>query len=340
MATTLYMSPISLIIQYLNNQGIIAQGAKLYTYVGGASATPVTTYTDSSGLVANPNPMTLQGGGRPASASSALVAFWVPAGTVIRLVVNDAGGNQLVFLDNITSLNDPSSTGNALTQLANPASGSGSDLVANAQRSYDVFASMRSANVPVLASGQTLIVAAEGQTTINDGLGGSFYWDSTNTNADDNFTYIKPSGAAGAGRYVRLLEAQPVLIGAGTFTAALSGMTGTVNVTCQYLLETLTYGGVTFKRVTLVVGTGNNPTYTGTSNATTMTLTGIPATIVPATNTPMQSMPLEDNGAWAQGFVQWLAGVLTFGKTFPTAGAFTASATKGIPSFTFVYTVG
>ena len=62
----------------------------------------------------------------------------------------------------MAALDDPFSL---LAILANPASGSGADLIANAMRSYDVFASVRGANVPVLTGNQTLVIDVEGALT-------------------------------------------------------------------------------------------------------------------------------------------------------------------------------
>lgn len=202
MATTFYMCPLSLIAQWFNNIGFMAAGGSLVTYVAGTVSTPVTTYTDSTGIVANPNPMTLSSSGRPVSASGAPVAFWVPSGTVVKFVAFDVGGNQLDVLDNVVALGDPAVM---LSELANPATGFGADLVANAMRSYDVFASLRAANVPVLTGNQTLIVDVEGALLVNDGQGGIFYWSSTSTAADDGVNVIKPTAilSANPGRYLR-----------------------------------------------------------------------------------------------------------------------------------------
>lgn len=224
MAQTVYMSGISLIVQYLTNIGVLAQGATLATYVGGSVSTPVTTYSDSTGVNANPNPMTLSQGGRPAAASGAPVAFWVPGGTLVKLVVIDTGGNILVNLDNVPAINDLTNTSSALQALlASPASSNlagsgpvaGADLVANAVKSYDVFADVRAANAPILASGQTLTIEVQGGSAVNDGLGGEFYWSAVSTSTDDGKTVLKPTSVAtaAAGRYLRIIPLSTDLIG-------------------------------------------------------------------------------------------------------------------------------
>ena len=90
----------------------------------------------------------------------------------------------------------------------------GADLVANAIKSYDVFADVRAANTPNLASGQTLIIEVQGGISVNDGLGGNFYWSAGSLIADDGRTVLKPNTNTGNGRYLRywgLGQPQPVL---------------------------------------------------------------------------------------------------------------------------------
>lgn len=201
MATTLYMSPISLIVQYLTQLGLLAAGGTLNTYVGGSVGTPVTTYTDSTGLVANPNPMTLSAAARPVSSTGAPTAFWAPSGTLIKLNVVDANSNQLVVLDNIPLLNDPAATNSLAIALANPAAGEGASLVANAMISYSNVAAMRAGGTPAPVAGQTLIVATQGLNSNGDGLGALYYWSASSSATDNGVTIIAPSGAV-TGRYL------------------------------------------------------------------------------------------------------------------------------------------
>jgi hypothetical protein len=252
--TTYYMSGISLILQYLTALGVlqVAAGGKLYTNVGGMVATPVTTYTDSTGTVPNANPLTLSSVGTPSSASGAPVAFWVPGGTVVQLIVTDALGNQLFFLDNVPALNDLTGASTSLaTQLASAASSNvsgqgpvaGVDLVANAVKSYDVFADVRAANTPQLVTGQTLNIEVQGGLAAGDGLGGFFYWSPTSTAADDGRTVLKPNTAGGPGRWLRYYPlGVPLLIVKG---AAQQVASSTVLANDNTLFATLA-GGATY----------------------------------------------------------------------------------------------
>ena len=71
---------------------------------------------------------------------------------------------------------------------------------------------------------------------------------------------------------------------------------------------------------------------TGTSNATTMTMTGLPAAVTPANQDTEVLCILHDNGADVHGFatIDQSANTISFG-IFPGIGGFTASAAKGLP---------
>lgn len=338
--STLYLLPLSLIPQWFSNLGVMAAGGSVQTYQAGTT-TPVTTYTDASGAVPNPNPMTLSASGRPVSASGAPVAFWVSSGTSVLFIVYDASGNQLQSLDHVGALNDPlGNTSTLQSQLASPASSNasgvgpvaGADLVANAVKSYDTFSDLRQANTPSLAVGQTLIVSLQGATTVGDAGGGDFYWNPTSTAADNGVTVIKPA-SAGIGRYLRLvLPENAVAINAGSFTATTTDVTGGTS-------SALIYWTLQGNTVTLCSPT----TFTGTSASTTFSLAGAPALIQPL-RTQQQSGVLvncEDNTV-ACGAVITVApsGVITFGKVAAGAAvnvAWTGSGTKAIGPFNYTY---
>lgn len=284
MPSTLYLSPISLIVQYLTNLGIIAGGGQVSTYVAGTVNTPATTYADSSGLIANANPLVLSAAGRPVSASGAPVAFWTQPGVALKLVVTDSVGNLLVGpIDNISSINDLTNVNNSLaTLLASAASANvsgvgpvgGADFVANAVKSYDVFASVRSANAPTPVSGQTLIIEVEGANAVGDNLGGQFYWSAASAAADDGRTVLKPASVTGPGRWLRLFPlGVPIITYKGGDQQVASS---TVLVDDSVLQATLTGGQSYLVSLRLaLLGTGGTgqgwkvrPTFSGTVSST------------------------------------------------------------------------
>jgi hypothetical protein len=318
MAAALYMCPLSLIVQWFTNIGLMANGGSVSTFVAGTVSTPVTTYTDSTGIVANPNPMTLSSSGRPVSASGAPVAFWVPSGTVVKFVAFDVAGNQLDVLDNVAALDDPSAL---LAIFANPAGGSGADLVANAVRSYDTFPSVRAAPVPNLTGNQTLVIDVEGGLTSGDSLAGIFYWSPTSLAADDGILVLQPNAilSANPGRYLRQKQSGY----SGNVVVTLTGVVGTVQTTAVYdVVENIVYLRI--------------PQVNGVSNSTSLGLS-IPAT---AGLAPFQAQwftvsALEDNGAAVFNQVGSVAPAVlnVFGVTFLKNGSatgFTNGGTKGV----------
>jgi len=96
-----YLLPISTILQFFTDQGVVLAGGKVYTYVAGTT-TPVATYTSSSLSVLQANPIILQSNGRMAS------PVWVPGGVSVKMVLQDSNGNVISggTIDNLEGIND------------------------------------------------------------------------------------------------------------------------------------------------------------------------------------------------------------------------------------------
>ena len=105
---TVYMVPVGPLYQALTDTGAIGNGYKLYTYVGGTVSTPQTTYTDSTGTVANSNPIILGSNGRFQS-----VNVWVTTGVTLKLVLTDSTGATITggTIDNVPAINNANATG-------------------------------------------------------------------------------------------------------------------------------------------------------------------------------------------------------------------------------------
>jgi hypothetical protein len=56
------VAKLDVIEQYLDNSGLLLAGGLIYTYAGGTT-TPLASYADATGLIANSNPVVLD---RPA----------------------------------------------------------------------------------------------------------------------------------------------------------------------------------------------------------------------------------------------------------------------------------
>ena len=112
---TVYMVPVGPLYQALTDAGAIGNGYKLYTYVGGTVSTAQTTYTDSTGTVANSNPIILGSNGRFQS-----VNVWVTTGVTLKLVLTDSTGAAITggTIDNVPAINNVTATGVPYTSTA------------------------------------------------------------------------------------------------------------------------------------------------------------------------------------------------------------------------------
>lgn len=320
-----YLSPISSIFQYFSDVGVPLSGGLLWTYAAGTS-TPAATYTDITGSTPNSNPIQLNAAGRLQN-----VQVWQAGGQALKVQVSTNAGTvgAPVFgvqigptFDQVSGIDDPLAT---TTALANPASGFGADLVANAMRSYDLVSSVRASNVPTLSAGETLIIELQGQSLVNDGGGGFYYWNAASTATDDGFNVIKPT-AGTTGRYLRLLFQAGQ---SGSFTTTLTGCTTSPTVTVYYYITGASNVGV----VTVnVVGAS------ATSNATSFGLAAWNGLITPVTKTLRSPLvPCTDNGGPVSAQLVIPPGGAPTIAINNASGLWTNSATKALGSFSFTY---
>ena len=83
--------------QFFNDNGVPLVGGLLYTYLAGTT-TPNATYTSSTGLTANSNPIVLNAAGRPP------YEIWLDGINSYKLVLKTSAGVQIWVMDNITGL--------------------------------------------------------------------------------------------------------------------------------------------------------------------------------------------------------------------------------------------
>lgn len=103
----------------------------------------------------------------------------------------------------------------------------------------------------------------------------------------------------------------------GSFTGTLTGYASPPTGSVKY--------AIAGKIVTL-----NIPVLSGTSNATTMTLTGAPVALKPVTAKTVLVIATDNGTAAVATAVIGTDGVLTFSKGLGTGGAWTGSGTKGV----------
>jgi hypothetical protein len=111
----------------------------------------------------------------------------------------------------------------------------------------------------------------------------------------------------------------------GSFTGTLTGFT------------TVVTGTVSYRVVKNSAGTGKiahlwiESAITGTSNATSMTMTGLPAAVTPAATRLSNVHSVLDNSVSSIGMSSvGSTGVITFGEGADPTSAFTGSGTKGL----------
>lgn len=155
------------------------------------------------------------------------------------------------------------------------------------------------------------INGASGQDALDVSVGGVAHFKVTST-------AIQGYGPTAAG----LVDMTP---DTGTFTGTLTGCTTSPTAT------------MTWTRVGKLCLLYLNGALTGTSSATTMTMTGLPAEIQPATLTQYCPTYVENNSAYVMGVCAVSAsGTITFYAGVPGT-AFTNAGTKGLANTTVAY---
>jgi hypothetical protein len=93
------LSPVGNAFQFFSNDGLPLAAGKLQTFQAG-STTPLATFTDSSGLIANTNPIILGTSGRPPS------TIWLSDGFFYKFVLSDANDVVIQTYDNLYGIVD------------------------------------------------------------------------------------------------------------------------------------------------------------------------------------------------------------------------------------------
>lgn len=313
MAVSVGLSPIP-ILQFFDNTGKPAVGGSLLTQVGGVN---YPTYSDVNGTVALPNPIPLNSRGEASTSAGSTTTVFLQQGVSYTFTLSDANGNQLWSIGNIVS-----------NQLTIPyASTSGTNSIV----------ATFSPALTSLYDGLTVNVKLANTTTASptfnpNGLGalnvyysdGTTQWLAGSGIANTTYTLIYNSSLnSNAGGW----EVQNPSRVIGSFTITLTGMTATTTGTVNYAI---TPDG---KQAQIWV----NAAITGTSNAGTMSGTGIPAILSSTNNHRSCSFFAEDNTTFIQAYIN-NTNTTTWQISGSITGAgWTASGTKGLPITSFVY---
>ena len=84
--------------QLFDNSGNVLTGGKIYTYAAGTT-TPATTYTSSSGITANSNPIILNSAGRVP------YEIWLSDTVAYKFVLKDSNDTLIATYDNLVGIN-------------------------------------------------------------------------------------------------------------------------------------------------------------------------------------------------------------------------------------------
>jgi len=88
------LSPIGNGFQFFTTTGLPLNGGYIYTYQAGSS-TPLGTYTDSTGNIANTNPIQLGTDGRPPN------EIWLNSGYSYKFILQDSASATIQTYDNL-----------------------------------------------------------------------------------------------------------------------------------------------------------------------------------------------------------------------------------------------
>lgn len=405
-AAVLTPSPIQ---KFWNNSGEPLAFGFVYTYSAGTT-TPVVTYTDSTAVTSNANPITLNARGE--------CSIWITPNVAYKYVVTDSNNNTIITTDQITSSqlltlfggvdtgsanayilnftanfntltngiviywipannNTGASTINVnnlgVVNIVNPSGTSlgANQIVANQMAqivyyggvwqllsignfqgvtigTFGTESTIASATTTDLGSATAHVVKITGNTSITS-FGSSaqlvapiYVVRFTGTATLNNTTSLilpqgtnivtQPGDAAiveylGSGNWqVLIYQSQSAQV--GTFNGTPTGFSGALTPgapTITWTLSSSLLGPI----VAL-----NIPGFYGTSNATTMTITGMPASLYPARNQLMVYAGVETGGAtspYAGSVVIGSTGTMTFWPAADVgATAWQNTGTKGI----------
>jgi hypothetical protein len=336
---------------FTDNNGRPAAGYKIFTYAAGTS-NKISTYPNSSAVLPNANPIILNFVANFSAYTDGIAIFWIPSNTntgASTINVNGLGPVNIINQDgsplylgqlqanqfaliiykgagfnlidfgllptiNVKNANYTFAIGDANNIVAhsdaNPYTWT---IPANATVAFPIGTS-----IDLVQSGTTgtiSLAAAVGVTLNGYGgtetppltLGSSCSTRITKT-ATNTWQQVTQSNTG-----IR-----------GQFTATLTGMTGSVTGQIDYIIDP---HQVTLHR------SGGLGGVTGTSNATSLTMTGLPAAVWPKFTTLSICSGLINNGNGVCGSASISdVGVVSFSIVDNPNAAFTNSGTKGITS--------
>lgn len=175
------LSPIGNGFQFFDTNGVPLNAGKIYTYQAGSS-TPLATYSDNAGLVANANPIILGTDGRPPN------EVWLTDGYFYKFILKDSSDVTIQTYDNLYGI------------IGTIPASSGTTIPAGAIMLW-------SGSIGSIPAGWYLCNGSNGTPDLRDrfvvGAGSTYAVDATGGSADSitvshTHTYSSTTGAAGS----------------------------------------------------------------------------------------------------------------------------------------------
>jgi len=154
------LSSVGIGQQYFDNNGVPLAGGLIYTYQAGSS-TPLVTYTDNAGTIANANPIVLDSSGRVPN------EIWMLAGYSYKFIIQTSTGSSIISLDNLYPIlqNAPAASGTIPSGLIAIWSGSTGSIPSGWLLCNGSNGTPDLRNSFVLGAGNTYAVGATGGST-------------------------------------------------------------------------------------------------------------------------------------------------------------------------------
>jgi len=195
------LSSVGIGQQFFDNNGVPLAGGLIYTYQAGSS-TPLVTYQDNAGTIANANPIVLDSAGRVPN------EIWLLQGYSYKFIIQSASGTSLITLDNLYGIlqTAPASSSNVPSGLIAIWSGSTGSIPSGWLLCNGSNGTPDLRNSFVLGAGNTYAVGATGGST--DAIVVSHTHAATSVVTDPGHFHSSPvssssySGATGSGNFV------------------------------------------------------------------------------------------------------------------------------------------
>lgn len=295
--------------------GLPLNAGLIYTYAAGGTSTAQATYTTSAGSTPNANPIVLGTDGRPP------YEIWLTSGLSYCFVLTDSLGSTIATWDNINNVADIATTTVASHATTGDIWTPKGDIDWTGTATTTAFPS-----APVAGARRLLVCAGACKFT----AGANLLIEGIQSGA----TVTMKANALVWVNAITTTQFKLTWSLTGSFTATGTGFSSNPSVTWYYSVN----NGI-------VHISPQNHTMTGTSNATTFTITGFPAEITPGEANPNDSRLFlnlvgQDNGSYVYTFYGVInsTSVMSLYPT-PAGGSWTSVGTKLLVSQELQYSL-